>query len=269
MVRPSCVLTVAHAPIRNLRCGLGGAQLARQRRMRLAIVLVLVALGCGSKIDSEEANGVADGATSTDTASNASDTTAIEDTSVAPNDAASPADTATTSDTTSSPDAGYLRCMAPGECELTPQVTSDCCAVSCGDLPMSQTVSLRRGARSDYHAIVCTTKGPCDACTSWPSPTLMPICTNGACGIVDVTTTDYSACNADSDCTLHYASCCQICSPTGHENEVLALAKTKTGSYGTNVCDPAAGACPPCVAQFPVGWTAVCSPTTKHCVVKK
>jgi hypothetical protein len=160
----------------------------------------------------------------------------------------------------------YASCSAPGLCELVPLT---CCG-KCGVPALSDMYGVNIDRASAYRDVVC--KGgtvPCPDCITMEDPNLAAVCRQGTCRAVDVRSDAMSACKDDTDCTLRAGStCCEACGLVDASG-LVALSASGAAELQKNICHPNDGACPPCVPQYPPGWSAKCDPQTKHCAVTK
>lgn len=160
----------------------------------------------------------------------------------------------------------FAACSGPGWCAIVPQT---CCG-KCGVPALGDMYGVNIDRSNDYRKAVCGA-GPvaCPDCLAMDDPNLNAVCRQGACRAVDVRTDSMSACTMDMDCVLRAGnSCCEGCGlvdPSG----LIALSASGSGELQKNICHPNDGACPPCVPQYPPGYSAKCDPQTKHCRVVK
>lgn len=214
-------------------------------RTLLASFLFLV-VGCGGSVDNSSAVDAAP------------DTATLHDTGSA-------SDTGSTSDAAPS-DGGvaFDRCNGPAQCILA---ITDCCG-KCGETAITDYHAIHRDRASAHRASVCTDPGfGCPDCISSKSPNLVAFCRGERCVGVDVRTDAISECATDSDCMLRTGNdCCESCG-VSDPSQLIALSKAKGSELTAQVCDPLAGACPPCVPVYPPDVAATCDPVAKRCRV--
>lgn len=154
-------------------------------------------------------------------------------------------------------------CARSGECALAPRT---CCGV-CGQPAIGDMVGLRWDRTEAYRSSVCGGGGPvpCPACAAMENPHLTATCRAGTCAAIDVRTDETSACTNDADCMLRYGTGC--CEPCGEASATRLTAFRKDAFAAVVRCLPNEGACPPCVATYPLNARAACNAQTKHCEV--
>lgn len=155
-------------------------------------------------------------------------------------------------------------CSGPGQCILD---ITGCCG-KCGDAVLSDYDAINRDQAAAHRAAVCTDPAPaCPKCATMMNPNLVAFCRESRCVGVDVRTDVVAECAKDDDCRLRAGNgCCEACSVVD-VSQLIALSKTRGGELEAQVCDPLAGACPPCVPVYPSGVTATCNTATKRCQV--
>lgn len=149
-----------------------------------------------------------------------------------------------------------------GSCVLT---GPGCCGIGCGMEPV--VVAVGRNQTEVYREATCDTKGPvaCPGCASIPNPNVHAACRNRTCEVVDVRTSELSACQTDLDCQLAYgAACCARCEPPTIY-ELVAINRRRTSDFRSLVC-AGTEACPRCASDWS-SFGAVCDVSTKHCKV--
>lgn len=184
-------------------------------------------------------------------------------------------DTSTVGDSASSVDASpvsdaaadasrFDACDGPAQCLLA---ITDCCG-KCGEPAITDFDAIHRDHASARRAAVCKEPSPaCPDCITLPNPNLVAFCRDERCVGVDLRADSIAECAKDDDCTLRAGSdCCESCG-VPEPSRLIALAKTKAGELPAQVCDPLAGACPPCVPSYPATVKAACDPSTKRCRV--
>ena len=188
--------------------------------------------------------------TTLDTDSGASDSGA------GPSDAWSPGADAMVLDTGTS--STWRSCARTSECEL---VHTGCCD-GCGVPTVSSFDGVNRTRESEHFMDVCPMPTPCPACVSAPNANIVTTCASAQCSVLDVSTLPLSACHADADCMLRYASCC-ACS--GTPEQVIAIRMDAESGIEGLLCD-AGGCAADCIPMMPPG-IALCDATTGHCRV--
>lgn len=208
--------------------------------MRKLLPFVLL-LGCGGSV--ETGTTPADGSVS-ETTIEASVETSIEASTDAPR---------------------FDACDGPAQCILA---INGCCG-KCGAPALSDWDAINKTQGDAHRAAVCTDPAPaCPKCATILDPNQIAFCRASRCKAIDVRLDAISECATDSDCRLRAGNgCCEACA-VAETSQLIALSKSKGGELEAQVCDPAAGACPPCVPTYPAGVTAICDPTTRHCKVK-
>lgn len=164
----------------------------------------------------------------------------------------------TTTGTTSSSD-DFFSCNGPGQCVLA---VPSCCS-GCGIQEASAFEAVNAAKADAYFKDVCPEPMPCPECVSQPNPNLFAYCDSGKCAVADARTHPVSECGVDEDCHLRNgAGCCETC---GVDPNVVIAVSSLVQTIPSLTCAPDAG-CPKCAAQYPEGWTAVCTEAA-HCVV--
>jgi hypothetical protein len=132
-------------------------------------------------------------------------------------------------------------------------VSSGCCGL-CLDAPFEEALGLNvvRVTAGDHQP--CG-EVECEPCPEVPVPQQVsqyyfPTCSAGECGVVDLRTTEYTACSDDAECVLRAGTgCCERCDGQGF----VALSSTE---FLTGQCDN--GDCPACETPPPLGLLARC-----------
>jgi hypothetical protein len=203
--------------------------------MKRALLVTALLVGCGGN--------VVEG-----TSPDASTDGAVTDTSTVD---APPGDTA----------GRFDRCDGPAQCVLAPV---GCCS-KCGPTEITDFDAIQRDQVDAHHAAVCPVPESCPKCASMIGPNLVALCRAERCVGVDLRQDVLSECATDADCTMRAGSgCCESCA-VASASELVALNVGKVGALAALVCDPLAGACPPCMPVYPASAKAVCDPSSKHC----
>lgn len=156
----------------------------------------------------------------------------------------------------------WTACLDVRDCQLAP---ATCCG-TCGTWTASDIVALAKVHASDYRSAVCGPTPPgCPKCAGRPDPSLQTTCSTGHCAVLDVRTSDVSACTTDTDCVIRAPECCEPCGLVD-AFDLIALNRSQVSSYLTKVCGGDV-ACPDCVSTYPPGISARCDTTSGHCVV--
>ncbi len=144
-------------------------------------------------------------------------------------------------------------CTDAGQCVL---FAKNCCGSYCNDVPISAYLPINGSFIQQVTAAQCVEPVGCPDCISMEQPNYFAACRANECVAVDLRTDALSACNSSAECRLRWgASCCESCSQD--TNQIVAL--NQNASLEQEVCDPLAGACPPCVPQpFPADVAAEC-----------
>ena len=136
-------------------------------------------------------------------------------------------------------------CRAPGECTL---LAATCCG-GCDQATDQSLVAVNRSAVEAYAHV----KG-CDAVDCAPCPPVgepertrqnfVAACQQGLCSVVDIRSTDLTACKLASDCRLRDgAECCEGCDGQG----IVAVNRSADADLAKLVCSVPPQGCPPCV----------------------
>ncbi len=143
-------------------------------------------------------------------------------------------------------------CGDPSDCVLS---TPNCCLCGMPEL-------------TDYEAInssftqECGCSGSLCQCAMAMNPNLAATCNAGTCEGFDVRQSSYSACTADTDCSLRFGlECCEACQ--GGEFNLVAV--NNQGGLSQAVCGSDPVACPDCAPQYPANKKAAC--VANHCQV--
>lgn len=104
----------------------------------------------------------------------------------------------------------------------------------------------------------------CERCLDDPNGALkffVPDCVQGQCAVMDLRTSDLTACDTDKDCRLRLGSqCCEGC---GEGTNLIAV--RNDGSFEKQVCGATLPPCLPCVGTYPESAVATCQ--QGHCTV--
>lgn len=152
-------------------------------------------------------------------------------------------------------------CDSPGTCAL---FATNCCGGYCDpSAPLSGWTAVNQAKLGQLQAQMCTGDIACPGCVSVDMPSYLALCRTGNCTAVDLRTDALSACSSDDECRVRWGSnCCEDC---GGGNPDLLIAYNKNASLEAEVCDPAAGACPPCAPPpYPKAILPLCGPDG-HC----
>lgn len=143
-------------------------------------------------------------------------------------------------------------CDQPSECTL---VESTCC----GECGVQSFEGVRAVHREDAEAVgerLCSGVESCDTCEGEPNPTLLATCNAAECVAVDLADTPVGSCEADEDCTLRVAGCCE-CDGDTSPDALLALSVYGVPEYLGLVCDMEA-ICDDCAPEYPDTHEAFC-----------
>ena len=152
----------------------------------------------------------------------------------------------------------FASCDGPGACLLVPK---SCCG-TCGAATPTDMIGVASSQAGAYRAFVCEGSA-CPACAMQQDAFLQSFCQDGACAAIDLHTDPMTACTADTDCTLRYASCCEPCG--GPTSGLLALRTDRIADYLAQICAPDT-MCPLCAVIYPPDHHAACD-ATGHCNV--
>jgi hypothetical protein len=152
-------------------------------------------------------------------------------------------------------------CSSHTDCVLVP---ASCCG-ACGAPTSNDVVALRVDAAAGYRESVCSAGYACPACASMNNPDLFASCQNSLCVVVDLTTSQVSACSADADCVLRAAACCE-CGAAMDAHSLVAISKNSASSYASLVCD-ATAVCAECMPQYPTSPAVICN--GGHCWIDR
>lgn len=154
----------------------------------------------------------------------------------------------------------YDSCNSPSDCVVA---GVGCCGVCDGpDMSARELTAYNKA----YHAEVSTCGGADIACAPCPEPApgqgslkyFVPDCVQGQCAVLDLRTSELTACETAQDCRLRNGTqCCEGCSPG---NDVVAV--RKDGSFEKLVCGSEV-ACPACLPAPPPDTAAAC--VEGHC----
>jgi hypothetical protein len=190
--------------------------------LRLSIVILTLALGCGSS------SRTADGGPGSDAEPG--------------RDSSTPTDAGT----------DWGACDVPSDCVI---VERACCA-SCGTPPTLEAVDAVNGARlGDWREEVCPVSPGCPPCLVAENPNLAATCSAGRCTAFDLSR-DHGDCTVDTDCVIRVPDCC----PCGADTSIprlVAIAAAQVGDYVSRVCDPMQ-ACLECEPAYPPEVVASC-----------
>jgi hypothetical protein len=154
-------------------------------------------------------------------------------------------------------------CTESQECVLR---SPGCCG-ACEPTEISDFVAINSKHDRDYDTLKGCGGVACGAC---PEPTpgettssyFVPTCDAGRCRVLDLRTTEITACDSVADCSLRIGSnCCEGCSSTGLD--LIALGDE--AALSELVCPSEPVACPPCEPIDPGGFAASCE--ENRCVV--
>lgn len=218
-------------------------RLPTRARFHLSIGAVVVLVGCGGDVEGTPSSDAATTDTSTMGDSGQPDTAVSDGRSDAPR---------------------FDACDGAAQCILA---ITDCCG-KCGDPVITDFDAINRTQEAAHRATVCKDPTPaCPDCAAWDDPNLVAFCRDSRCVGVDVRTDAISECAKDDDCMLRAGSdCCEACSVVD-ARQIIALGKAKGGELQAQVCDPLAGACPPCMPVYPTNVVATCDLSAKRCRV--
>jgi len=157
----------------------------------------------------------------------------------------------------------FDRCDGAAQCQLA---TTGCCG-KCGEAVLTDFDAIARDQYDAHFRVVCPEPLPCPKCATLMTPNLLAFCRSERCVGIDVRADVLSECTKDDDCRLRAGNgCCENCA-VAELSALIAVSKSKGGELEAQVCDPLAGACPPCVPVYPAGVAATCDPATRHCRV--
>lgn len=158
----------------------------------------------------------------------------------------------------------WQTCEAEGQCVLQ---ADGCCPWCPGPTaPKVEAVGREPGQLAAYFAEQCPTPTECPNCPAVASPTAAAFCVDGSCRVINIRQNPIASCDADSDCVLRYAGCCESCA--GPDSAMLvALNKSKVHEYESQLCSPDAPACEPCTPSYPPDYRAICV-SDGHCSVR-
>jgi hypothetical protein len=161
--------------------------------------------------------------------------------------------------------------------EMTACAGRDCTLlrVKC---PMCEATSINEftAVNSRYEEAFLNQNGgsieACGPCAS-PAPDVLSaqanfigLCESGRCRAVDLRSSRFSECKANTDCELQYGTAC--CGGCGNR-DLIAL--NPAANLHHEVCGDIEPPCvppdPQCIAQRTGSPIAMCSPTTGHCVI--
>ncbi|HEX3776050.1 MAG TPA: hypothetical protein VHV51_16375 [Polyangiaceae bacterium] len=156
-------------------------------------------------------------------------------------------------------------CSSSTECEVEP---AGCC--SCGLPPVSNFTAINSNYIAQYSmrcgAVDCAPCPPIAVTLDNPVNYYVPTCAAGHCAVVDLRTTDMTACSSASDCQLRAGTgCCPSCSGT----YVALNAKNESELFKLE-CGDEPLECPACVEPNPGAYgvdcvNGRCSVTTSSC----
>jgi hypothetical protein len=152
-------------------------------------------------------------------------------------------------------------CNGAGDCVLG---ALGCCGVGCGQPTTSSYVAIQRGQESALRAATCTDQNAgCPDCATILDPSILAVCRDQECKVVDLREDPIAACQQDADCVLIPSDCC----PCGliDVTKLVAVGKGKESAYRSQVCDPGTS-CSSCNWNYE-GARAHC--TSKHCEVDR
>ncbi|HMI86091.1 MAG TPA: hypothetical protein VK550_18470 [Polyangiaceae bacterium] len=142
-------------------------------------------------------------------------------------------------------------CTGPGQCELAPV---KCCL--CGILGLEVLEAINSANRTAYLQQTCgLNPPPCPNCAATIEPHLMARCESGRCTKVDMSKDPtYTKCGSDQECMLRKGLACCECGATG---DWVAIGRVGNKLLISEVC-PQMSACPDCAPTPPAGVSAVC-----------
>jgi hypothetical protein len=140
---------------------------------------------------------------------------------------------------------------------------TNCCGGYCGEHPLSGWIPIHQSWLGAVEGQYCADPVACPGCASFPQENYLAVCRDQKCQAIDLRQDELSECASDTECQLRYgSSCCESCA--GFPEELIAVSTKHP--LGAVVCDPLAGACPPCVPpDYPPGALAQC--VSGHCQV--
>jgi hypothetical protein len=158
------------------------------------------------------------------------------------------------STTSTSKQAHARACESASDCVLAPR---SCCG-ACGSAASGDARAIPRGSADAAHARRCA-ETACPACAAPRDPHLIATCSRaGTCGVLDLSTSEITACTTDADCTVRPRGCCAC-----GAHEWVAINARSHGAYARRVCEPIVR-CLACVGDAPPT-TAVCR--AHHCAL--
>jgi len=147
----------------------------------------------------------------------------------------------------------FSACSTNSDCEL--QSTS-CC--DCGTDPASDYIAINRKYEEQGSRRCAAVDCGCPPLLPDPNAAsryYVATCSAGHCVVVDLHTTDVTACQTASDCGLRGGTtCCAGCGTA----LPIAIASSKESELEHWVCDPAPLACGPCASPSS-SWAADCN----------
>jgi hypothetical protein len=141
-------------------------------------------------------------------------------------------------------------CSGPGQCILMPV---SCCGV-CGQPTASDFVAINSSNSAAYQKHQCPVALPCPACATTANPNLGARCVQSHCQVFDVQkVSEYSSCQAPSDCVLRNGAGCCECGGNGW----ISVSQSGNAALRRDECAPN-GACLTCAPVPPTGAVPVC-----------
>jgi hypothetical protein len=157
----------------------------------------------------------------------------------------------------------YDGCKEPTDCVVS---STGCCGICDGPGIRARELTAYNKA---YHADVSTCGDTDVACGPCPQPAphegsvryFVADCVQGQCAVVDLRTSELTACETAQDCRLRNGTqCCEGCAPG---NDLVAV--RNDGSFERAVCGNGPYTCAACLPAPPPGAAATC--VEGHCTV--
>jgi hypothetical protein len=151
-------------------------------------------------------------------------------------------------------------CSSNTDCEVVPV---SCC--SCGTGPVSSYTAINTKYTAQYNercgTIDCVACPPTAFDPNNPVFYYVPTCQAGHCAVVDLRTTDVTACSSAAECSLRAGTaCCSACSGTP-----IALNTKNAPKLSALVCGSDPGLCLACTPDF-ADYSVAC--TDRRCNVE-
>jgi hypothetical protein len=158
--------------------------------------------------------------------------------------------------------ANLTQCVANDDCGLRAKT---CCGI-CGAPSSTDVIALSVEGMTQYTKDVCGGGPvPCPACATQMNPDLFATCRSGNCKVVDLATSDLSACQQASDCVLRAATCCE-CNASVETWNLVALSKSALADYASQVCG-SEEVCAKCMPIYPTTIVPAC--VSGHCQISR